>query len=186
MMSLLAFANLHAIDIGIVVAICAWIFSMVFPLREFILVYFQATGAIFTGGAGAVLIGGLYWKRGTAIGAWASMIVGTTLAVAGVLLINLIWPNTVPALQTSFPEIGWIAVAGEVLAQWGADGLPCFAFSRCVLRAIFPALSRPETGHRPALSTRKVSGESTRGGRSYRAANNWLEGIAAGRGVYQR
>jgi SSS family solute:Na+ symporter len=52
------------------VAAFAWCFSMIFPLKEFILMYFQATGAIFTGGAGAVLIGGLYWKRGTSSGAW--------------------------------------------------------------------------------------------------------------------
>lgn len=86
----------------------AWVFSMIFPLKEFILMYFQATGAIFTGGAGAVLIGGLYWKRGTTSGAWASMLVGSTLAVGGILTINLIWPNGVPALQAAFPDAAWI------------------------------------------------------------------------------
>jgi len=90
------------------VAAFAWVFSMVFPLKEFILMYFQVTGAIFTGGAGAVLIGALYWKRGTTSGAWASMIVGSGLAVGGVLLTNLIWPNVVPALQAGYPDAGWI------------------------------------------------------------------------------
>ncbi|MEX1118546.1 MAG: hypothetical protein WEB60_07100 [Terrimicrobiaceae bacterium] len=95
------------------VAVFAWFFSMLFPLREFIIMYFQATGAIFTGGAGAVLIGGLYWKRGTTTGAWAAMIVGSTLAVGGILIINLLWPNIVPALQAGQPGVAWIQALPE-------------------------------------------------------------------------
>ena len=86
----------------------AWVFSMVFPVQEYIFMYFSATGAIFTGGAGAVLIGGLYWKRGTTAAAWASMIVGSTLAVAGIVTINLIWPALVPWLQQRYPGSGWL------------------------------------------------------------------------------
>ncbi len=95
------------------VAVFAWFFSMLFPLREFIIMYFQATGAIFTGGAGAVLIGGLYWKRGTTAGAWAAMIVGSTLAVGGILIINLLWPNIVPALQAGNPDVAWLQALPE-------------------------------------------------------------------------
>ncbi|HBR92869.1 MAG TPA: sodium:solute symporter [Opitutae bacterium] len=95
------------------VAAFTWCFSMIFPLKEYILMYFQATGAIFTGGAGAVLIGGLYWKRGTTSGAWASMIVGSFLAVGGILTINIIWPNAVPALQNAFPASEWIQALPE-------------------------------------------------------------------------
>jgi SSS family solute:Na+ symporter len=90
------------------VAIFAWCFSMVFPVQEYIFMYFQATGAIFTGGAGAVLIGGLYWRRGTTGAAWASMIVGSTLAVLGVLTINIFWPWLVPFAQGRFPAIAWV------------------------------------------------------------------------------
>lgn len=92
----------------IAVAVFAWAFSMVFPLREYIQMYFQATGAIFTGGAGAVLIGGLYWKRGTTSGAWAAMAVGCSLAVTSVLTINLLWPKGVPALRAAYPDTAWI------------------------------------------------------------------------------
>ena len=41
---------------------------------------------IFAGGVGAVIIGGLYWDRGTTEGAWAAMIVGATIAVTGTIV----------------------------------------------------------------------------------------------------
>ncbi|WFB36231.1 sodium:solute symporter [Kiritimatiellota bacterium B12222] len=96
------------------VAIFAWCFSMIFPLKEFILMYFQVTGAIFLGGGGAVLVGALYWKRGTTSGAWAAMITGSTLAVGGVLINNVVWPMIIPALQSSHPENTWLMNLPEV------------------------------------------------------------------------
>ncbi|MEM1209171.1 MAG: sodium:solute symporter [Planctomycetota bacterium] len=90
------------------VAVFAWCFSMIFPLQEYIFMYFQLTGAIFTGGAGAVLIGGLYWRRGATAGAWLAMGIGSALSVIGVLLINVVWPAAVPALQQAYPAVGWV------------------------------------------------------------------------------
>ncbi|MEQ9460881.1 MAG: hypothetical protein RIG82_08010 [Phycisphaeraceae bacterium] len=90
------------------IAVFAWCFSMVFPLREYIAMYFAVTGAIFTGGAGAVLIGGLYWARGTVTGAWAAMFVGCGLAVTGALTVNLFWPEGVPYLKSTFTDTAWV------------------------------------------------------------------------------
>ena len=42
------------------------------------------------GGAGSVIIGGLYWNKGTTTAAWCSMITGSILAVTG-LVIHQIW-----------------------------------------------------------------------------------------------
>ncbi len=90
------------------VAIFGWCFSMLFPLKEFILMYFQVTGAIFLGGGGAVLIGALYWKRGTTSGAWAAMITGSSLAVSGVLINNVLWPKVLPSIKESYAGTEWI------------------------------------------------------------------------------
>lgn len=68
------------------VAIFAFFFSFFFHQTEYIFMYFAITGAIFLGGAGSVIIGGLYWSRGTESAAWSSMIVGAVLSVAGILL----------------------------------------------------------------------------------------------------
>ncbi len=90
------------------VAVFGWVFSMLFPVQEYILMYMMATGAIFTGGAGAVLIGGLYWRRGTTGAAWAAMVVGSALSVTGVLTINLLWPWLVGVLQGNYADKAWV------------------------------------------------------------------------------
>tara|TARA_B100000212_G_scaffold209555_1_gene158243 strand:+ start:354 stop:2426 length:2073 start_codon:yes stop_codon:yes gene_type:complete len=68
------------------VAIFIFIFSLLFDQNQEIALYFAVTFAIFAGGVGAVIIGGLYWDRGTTEGAWAAMIVGATIAVTGTIV----------------------------------------------------------------------------------------------------
>jgi solute:Na+ symporter, SSS family len=68
------------------VCIFIFIFSLVFPLTDFIFMYFAITAAIFVGGSGAVIIGGLYWKRGTTLAAWSALIVGSVVSVTGIIL----------------------------------------------------------------------------------------------------
>jgi SSS family solute:Na+ symporter len=74
------------------VAVFAYIFGLLYPPGKYILMFFALTGAIFLGGAGAVIIGGFYWKKGTTAGAYAGMITGSTIAVGGII-INAINPN---------------------------------------------------------------------------------------------
>ena len=68
------------------VCIFIFVFSLVFPLTDFIFLYFAITAAIFVGGSGAVIIGGLYWKRGTTTAAWSALIVGSIVSVTGIIL----------------------------------------------------------------------------------------------------
>ena len=77
------------------VAIFIFIFSLVFDQNQEIALYFAVTFAIFAGGVGAVIIGGLYWDRGTTEGAWAAMIIGATIAVTGTIMpqISESWLN---------------------------------------------------------------------------------------------
>ena len=95
------------------VAVFAWLFSMLFPLGQYIIMYFQITGAIFTGGAGAVIIGGFYWKRGTVSGGWAAMITGSFLSVLGVVTNNILWPKVLPLLKETHPHITWLQTLPE-------------------------------------------------------------------------
>ena len=74
------------------VAVFIFFFSLLFRQNQYIFLFFAITGAIFAGGSGAVIIGGLYWKWGTTAAAWWAMIVGSTIAVGGIIL-HQIDPN---------------------------------------------------------------------------------------------
>lgn len=66
------------------VALFAFVFGAMFPLIEYVQLWFGITQAIFTGGAGAAIIGGLYWSRGTSAGAWTGLLIGSVLSVGGI------------------------------------------------------------------------------------------------------
>ncbi len=74
------------------VAVFIFIFSSVYRQTQYIFMYFAITGAIYLGGAGAAIVGGLYWKRGTTIGAWVAMILGSSIAVSG-MIIQCLFPK---------------------------------------------------------------------------------------------
>jgi SSS family solute:Na+ symporter len=90
------------------VTIFAFCWSLFYHQVQYIKMYFAVTGAIFLGGAGSVIIGGLYWKKGTAYGAWAAMIVGGIIAVAGIYLAND-WATLQPWLLHNLPHTGYLA-----------------------------------------------------------------------------
>jgi len=68
------------------VAVFIFLFSLLFQQNQKIALFFAITAAIFAGGSGAVIIGGLYWKRGTTAAAWTAMIIGAFIAVGGVII----------------------------------------------------------------------------------------------------
>jgi len=74
------------------VATFAFLFGIFFPMRMPIYMFFAITGTIWTAGAGAVLIGGLYWKKGTTPAAYTAVILGAVIGVWG-LTYPRIWEN---------------------------------------------------------------------------------------------
>lgn len=67
------------------VAVFAFCFGALFTQTEYIVMWWTVTTAVYVGGAGAAIIGGLYWKKGTSAGAWAAMIAGSILSGGGIL-----------------------------------------------------------------------------------------------------
>jgi len=63
------------------VAVFSFLFSLLFPQNDYVLMYFAMTGTIWLGGAGAVIIGGLYWKKGSVYGAYGALLTGIIVAV---------------------------------------------------------------------------------------------------------
>lgn len=84
-------------------ALLGFIGAMLLPLTVSIWVWWAVTGAIFNGGAGAILIGGLYWRRGTVQAAWAAAVVGTILGLASVVLSNNWWNSMDLLLSWGYP-----------------------------------------------------------------------------------
>ncbi|GIR42044.1 MAG: hypothetical protein CM15mP52_2740 [Candidatus Neomarinimicrobiota bacterium] len=77
------------------VAVFIFFFSLLFQQNQAIALFFAITAAIFAGGSGAVIIGGLYWDRGTTKAAWTAIIIGALISVSGVLVkqISIEWLN---------------------------------------------------------------------------------------------
>ena len=96
------------------VAIFAFIFSFNYTPNQYVAMFLALTGAIFVGGAGSAIIGGLYWRRGTTAGAWAAMVAGMTLAGFGVVVKQLpasvVSPDPVLVIQSTSIEGGRAAL----------------------------------------------------------------------------
>jgi SSS family solute:Na+ symporter len=74
-----------------------------FHQTEYILMFFAITGAIFLGGSGCAVLGGLYWKKGTTAAAWSSMVAGSILATGGIVL-QQCWKSLQPHLVSIFHD----------------------------------------------------------------------------------
>lgn len=102
------------------VAVFVFLFSLLFHQTTYILMFFALTGALYLGGAGACIIGGLYWSRGTTAGAWSAMITGATVATLGFVL-DQAWPSLAPLLLERFPDSAFLRENQErffINGQW--------------------------------------------------------------------
>ena len=88
------------------VGILVFLFSFLFRQTEYLHMFFVISFSIFTSGAGAVVIGGLYWKRGTTAGAWAAIISGAVLSIAAVIVRQI--ENTTHAFTASIHHGNWL------------------------------------------------------------------------------
>ncbi len=67
------------------VAVFAFCFSALVKQTQYVIMWWAVTMSIYIGGAGAAVIGGLYWKKGTTAAAWAAVGLGITLSMTGLL-----------------------------------------------------------------------------------------------------
>jgi len=94
------------------VCLFAFFFSLFFSQVDYILMFFAITGAIWTSGAGPVIVFGLYWRRGTTAAAFVSLFVGSSIAIAGILLQS----NWAGVVYPWLMERGWVEPLGRFLA----------------------------------------------------------------------
>ncbi len=99
------------------VAVFAFFFSLYFGQVTFILMFFALTGSIWLGGAGAVILGGLYWKRGTTQGAWAGLLSGSILASIGFIGQNYWAQSIYPMIEKSPTILHWFTIIIEGISH---------------------------------------------------------------------
>ncbi len=120
------------------VAVFIFLFSLLFSQSQKIALYFAVTAAIFAGGCGAVIIGGLYWNKGTTAAAWTAMIIGAVIGVSGTLIkqISDIWLLDV----SSYNQLKTILIFLKNIngqEYWGL-GMASSSISYIVVSLLFP------------------------------------------------
>jgi SSS family solute:Na+ symporter len=107
----------------VMVALLAFGYSaFLYSPTEPIMLYLAITGAIFLGWSGTVIIGGLYWSRGTTRAAWTTAILGSVFTLSSFLLQRM---NDALA-HGGPPFFGWFGSTARVseTAQWVAAHMP--------------------------------------------------------------
>lgn len=97
------------------VALFSFVFSIIFRQTEYVLMFFAITGAIVSG-AGAVIVGGLYWRRGTSAAAWTAMTIGWVMAVGRIVLQQI--APLFDGIQNRGLMLGWIDRINAINSQW--------------------------------------------------------------------
>ena len=103
------------------VAIFAFLFGCVFRTTEYILMWWQITTTVYVGGAGAAIIGGLYWKKGTTQAAFAALATGSILSTGGIILKQLAGRHVGSALQQMY--VDHIGAVPSPLVSMGSVGM---------------------------------------------------------------
>jgi SSS family solute:Na+ symporter len=89
---------------GIAVFVCA--FSLLYKPVDYLQMLVSLIGAIYLAGIGAVVWGGLYWKKGTTAGAWTSMSIGASMAISFNIL-QQFWTQLQPWLVKLAGSSSW-------------------------------------------------------------------------------
>ena len=78
---------------GVAIFVC--LFSLIYKPVDYLTMMTQLIGSIYLAGIGAIVWGGLYWKKGTTAAAWTSMGIGASLAIV-FNIIQQFWVNLQP------------------------------------------------------------------------------------------
>jgi len=90
------------------VALFAFLFGCFFRQTEYVMMWWAVTEALYVGGAGVAIIGGLYWKKGTTAGAWTGLLTGSGLVTGGIIA-RQIWGDAFPLNGAEISFIGSLA-----------------------------------------------------------------------------
>ena len=122
----------------LIVLVCIFFFfgSLLMKQLDYIQLYSIIVTLVWVGGAGAVMLGGLYTRFGTTAGAYASILTGAVFSGGG-LLVQRNWADHVyPFLD----RLGWIPALGRLLENMSAPFEPWVLWRMSAIK--FPVNSR--------------------------------------------
>lgn len=73
---------------SVAVGIFFLLFSLMFVQLDYIMMFMTIMCSVWLGGAGPVMLGGLYSRFGTTVGAFASVLTGACISIAGIVMQN--------------------------------------------------------------------------------------------------
>jgi len=164
------------------VALFAFLFGSLFRQTEYIIMWWAVTTAIYVGGAGACIIGGLYWKKGTTAGAWVALLTGSGLSVGGILIRQVCGD----AFPLNGVQISFFATLAAIALYVLVSLLTCrenFNMDRMLHRGKYAAIRQTvdEPSLTPELKKRRVSWGRLIGlDENFSVADKWIAGSLFG------
>lgn len=166
------------------VALFAFLFGAFFKQTEYIVMWWSVTTGIFVGGAGSVILGGLYWKKGTTAGAWTAMITGSVLSFGGIIA-RQIYGQEFPlnGVQISFLASG-LAIALYIIVSL----LTCrknFNMDRMLHRGEYAEITAAVGDAVPTPPKRKIQwGRLIGFDANFTLGDKWIAGVLFGWGLF--
>jgi solute:Na+ symporter, SSS family len=120
------------------VGLVAFLLSISFHPKQSILMLFAAVNSIWLGPAGAVMLGGLYWKKGTARAAMTTLVAGSAVG-AVFFALQQGWPHWHTAVEHYWINLGLRPLpSGE---EFPINGQYCFLINIVFSTLLYVAVS---------------------------------------------
>jgi SSS family solute:Na+ symporter len=174
--------HIRALRISVIgVAVFAFFFGCVFREMEYIMMWWKVTTGIYVGGAGAAIIGGLYWKKGTTAGAWTALLTGSLLSVGGILAQKIYPGFPLNGMQISFFS-ALIAIALYVVVSlltlredYNMDRMLHRGAYAAIKDVVEPLAPRSATGRKPKFWQRAMGLDE-----NFTRRDKWIAGGLVG------
>ena len=160
---------------SILVAVFAFIFAAFYKPSEFVQMYFAITGAVISG-LGPAIVLGLYWKKGSSLGAWYAVAIGSGLSVI-FLVLRQIETHVGVSAEMQMSAV-WRAVcyinSWNSQYQWFLIMLTCLFFY-----VVFSLLSNQESVNMEKMLHRGVYDTSCDHQKAEDSVKNWWARLLA-------
>ena len=107
------------------VAVFFFMVSFFFCQLDYITMFITIMGSIWLGGAGPVMVFGLYSRFGTTAGAWASLTCGSGVAIGGIVLQR----NWADYFYPRLEQLGWVGPLDNLLRTISSPFSPYIAWA---------------------------------------------------------